>query len=148
MLKKNLMVLAAVLAVCAAVLFIGLRMNQGGFPLQPPANTADGAPDAGDAALYLVASVDGVEQEPIALQSQQDYTFEQENGAINTVHVTQHSIVMSHSNCKNQDCVKQGEVTLSNRETRFLGNMIICLPNRVTLELCTADELSRRVTIQ
>ena len=35
----------------------------------------------------------------------------------------------------------QGEVSLSNREERLLGNMIICLPNQVTLQLYSRDEL-------
>lgn len=48
---------------------------------------------------------------------------------------------MASSSCENQDCVHQEEVTLSNRETRVLGNWIICLPNRVTLELYTPEDI-------
>ena len=32
-------------------------------------------------------------------------------------------------------------LTLENREERILGNMIICLPNQVTLQLFTPEEL-------
>ena len=48
---------------------------------------------------------------------------------------------MKSSTCDNQDCVKQGVVTLENMEERLLGNMIICLPNQVTLSLYTTEEL-------
>jgi hypothetical protein len=48
---------------------------------------------------------------------------------------------MEDSTCENHDCVDQGEVTLENRKDRILGNMIICLPNQVTLQLLTPDEV-------
>ena len=48
---------------------------------------------------------------------------------------------MKSSPCDNQDCVKQGEVTLANKDERILSNMIICLPNQVVLELYTPEEL-------
>ena len=47
--------------------------------------------------------------------------------------------------------MEQGEVSLSNREERLLGNMIICLPNNVTLELLTpaeAEELIAQANAQ
>ena len=37
--------------------------------------------------------------------------------------------------------VDQGEVTLDNRKDRVLGNMIICLPNQVMLQLFTPEEV-------
>ena len=32
-------------------------------------------------------------------------------------------------------------MTLENKDTRILGNRIICLPNQVTLQLYSRDEL-------
>jgi hypothetical protein len=48
---------------------------------------------------------------------------------------------MKSSTCDNQDCVLQGTVSLENKYERVLGNMIICLPNEITLELFTPQEL-------
>ncbi|MDO4482895.1 MAG: NusG domain II-containing protein [Clostridia bacterium] len=59
----------------------------------------------------------------------------------NRVHVTSDSVWMEYSTCENQDCVGEGVVTFENKETRILGNFIICLPNQVTLELFTEDEV-------
>lgn len=61
--------------------------------------------------------------------------------AENVIHVTADGVWMEDSTCDNHDCVNQGEVTLDNRRDRILGNMIICLPNQVQLELYTPDEL-------
>ena len=59
----------------------------------------------------------------------------------NLVHLTPEGVYMEDSTCENHDCVEQGEVTLSNMQDRILGNMIICLPNQVTLQLFTPEEL-------
>jgi len=61
--------------------------------------------------------------------------------AVNTIHLTPEGVYMEDSTCEGHDCVQQGEVTLDNRDARILGNMIICLPNQVTLQLYTPDEL-------
>ena len=61
--------------------------------------------------------------------------------AENVIHVTAEGVYMEDSTCENHDCVDQGEVTLENRKDRILGNYIICLPNQVTLQLLTPDEV-------
>ena len=61
--------------------------------------------------------------------------------AVNTLHLTPEGVYMEDSTCEGHDCVQQGVVTLENREERILGNMIICLPNQVTLQLFTPEEL-------
>ena len=60
---------------------------------------------------------------------------------VNMIHVTPDGVYMESSTCDNQNCVQEGIVTLENRTERILGNMIICLPNQVTLELYSAEEL-------
>ena len=65
--------------------------------------------------------------------------------AINTIHLTPEGVYMEDSTCEGHDCVQQGEVTLDNRAERILGNMIICLPNQVTLQLYTPEELLEMV---
>jgi len=91
---------------------------------------------------YLVATVGNITYQPIPLREEGDYRITQrETGAENVIHVTANSVTMASATCDNQDCVKQGTVTLENKKTRVLGNFIICLPNQVTLQLCTPEEL-------
>ena len=52
---------------------------------------------------------------------------------------------MADADCPGRDCVEQGEVTLENRGERILGNMIICLPNQVCLQLYTPEEVLEMV---
>ena len=59
----------------------------------------------------------------------------------NDICVTPTGVYMESSTCENQDCVYQGEVTLDNMDERILGNMIICLPNQVCLELYSIEQL-------
>ena len=61
--------------------------------------------------------------------------------AVNTIHLTPEGVYMEDSTCEGHDCVQQGEVTLDNRAERILGNMIICLPNQVYLQLFTREEM-------
>lgn len=61
--------------------------------------------------------------------------------AENVIHVTADGVWMEESTCENHDCIDQGHVTLDNRKDRILGNMIICLPNQVTLQLLTPEEI-------
>ena len=61
--------------------------------------------------------------------------------AENVIHLTPDGVWMEESTCENHDCIDQGHVTLDNRADRVLGNMIICLPNQVTLQLLTPEEI-------
>ena len=60
--------------------------------------------------------------------------------ALNVIHLTPEAVWMEDSTCEGHDCVDQGEVTLENRYERILGNMIICLPNQVVLQLYSPEE--------
>ena len=94
------------------------------------------------AKAYLLVTVKGTLYEPIPLYSEGTYGIRQpDTGAENVIHVTEDSIYMESSSCDNQDCVLQGTVSLDNMAERVLGNMIICLPNQVTLELHTQESL-------
>ena len=91
---------------------------------------------------YVVITVAGRQYgDPIPMDRDKIITIKQDNGEINKIHITPEYVVMESSTCENQDCVKQGVVSLDNRDSRLLGNMIICLPNQVTLELYTTEEL-------
>ena len=111
-----------------------------------PTATADAraaAPDPSAEAVkaYLVVTVNNMMYQPIPLTRETSYTLTQKDiGAVNVVHVTADSVFMESSTCEGHDCVKQGTVSLENRSQRVLGNMIICLPNKVSLELYTPEE--------
>lgn len=63
----------------------------------------------------------------------------------NLIHLTPDGVYMEDSTCPGHDCVNQGMVTLENKDERILGNMIICLPNQVVLQLYTPEELLEMV---
>ena len=64
---------------------------------------------------------------------------------LNVIHLSSEGVYMEDSTCENHDCVDQGEVTLENKQDRILGNMIICLPNQVMLQLFTPEEILEMV---
>ena len=110
-----------------------------------PTATADATAAASDpsepADAYLVVTVNNMMYQPIPLTRETSYTLTRKDiGAVNVVHVTPDSVFMESSTCEGHDCVKQGTVSLENRSQRVLGNMIICLPNKVSLELYTPEE--------
>lgn len=55
------------------------------------------------------------------------------NDHINKVTIKNGIVSMSFSDCHGQDCVHQGEISLS-------GETIICLPNKVVLEITGGEE--------
>ena len=101
---------------------------------------ATATPDLSQVEAFLVVTVGDKTYQPIPL-TEEGYYRRRHGDCINIVHVTPTSIDMHEANCDNQDCVEQGEVTLENKDTRILGNMIICLPNQETLQLYSRDEL-------
>lgn len=117
-------------------------------PTEPATSTPEAAatpeitatPDLTQVEAFLVVTVGDKTYQPIPLTEEGYYRLRHDD-CINIVHVTPTSIDMHEANCENQDCVEQGEVTLENKDTRILGNMIICLPNQVTLQLYSRDEL-------
>ena len=60
--------------------------------------------------------------------------------AVNVLHLTPEGFWMEAANCKGQDCVGEGMVTLENREERVLWNMVVCLPHQLVAELITREE--------
>ena len=91
---------------------------------------------------YLLVTVAGVLYEPVPLYEEGEYTIRRGEEYENVIHVTPDSVYMKSSTCDNQDCVDQGIVSLDNMKNRVLSNMIICLPNEVTLELYTPEGLA------
>ena len=88
----------------------------------------------------VIITVNGQEYARIPLSSPQTVTIDQGDGKVNVVEVSDHGAVMLSSTCDNQQCVHMGEVTLDNWEVRANQAFIICLPNRVTVELAVKEE--------
>jgi len=120
--KKNWLIILAVVA-AAAVMMIIAQMNR---------------PDAQED--MIVISVDGQEYARVPLSQPRTVTVEQENGAVNVVEISDHGAVMHSSTCDNQLCVQMGEVTVDNWEYRVNQQFIICLPNRVSVELVVREK--------
>ena len=117
--KKNALIL---LILGALILIAGAAAV-----LMPRETAADGP--------YVVITVDGSEYARVPLSSPQTVTVTQESGETNVIEISETGAVMASSTCKNQLCVEMGEVTLDNWEWRANQQFIICLPNRVSVEL-------------
>lgn len=93
----------------------------------------------------LVSTATQVGWLPLPDEGEYDYPLKQVlpdgTEAQNVIHVTPEGVWMADSTCEGHDCVQQGKVTLDNRLDRILGNMIICLPNQVYLQLYTPEEV-------
>ena len=120
--KLILLILAAV------VLVVGAAAFYYGFLSQPQASTRE-VRIYRNGALYATAY----------LGHNKDITVHGENGEENVIALTEEGVYMKYSTCQNQLCVHQGIVTPENFSTRFYRNEIICLPNRVTVELVLTD---------
>lgn len=165
--NRNVWVLIGAVILIAAVAAISLWMPQEkrevtvGVTVEPVATAvpettqttaestealteATAAPEttAAPADAYLLVTVAGMLYEPIPIYEDGDYTVRR-GDMENVIHVTPDSVTMKSSTCDNQDCVLQGTVTLENMTKRVLANMIICLPNEITLELHTPESLTQ-----
>ena len=87
----------------------------------------------------VVITVDGREVDRVPLSAPRTVTIEQPDGEVNVIEVSDHGAVMLSSTCDNQLCVHMGEVTVDNWEYRPNQAFIICLPNRVSVELVVVD---------
>ena len=127
--RRDWWIIAAVLAISLVLLL-----------LRPRADTT------ANTTAYLRITVPGQTFELVPLTQDQEIVIDQADGSHNIVAVFQGGFRMKESNCTNQDCILQGDVTLTNMETRALANEVICLPHKVVLELVTGDETSLEIT--
>lgn len=88
----------------------------------------------------LRISIDGKLHSEVALDGEKLIELLQDNGSRNVVKVFPGGFSMLESNCPNHDCIAQGEVTRENVESRLYYHQIICLPNRVVLEMVNGEE--------
>ena len=162
--KRDLYLLLALFAAALLALLLG-HAQRGKAPSVPPAEKenpaaamsaaggyADFVNDAVQAYFeeypaesYLMVTAGGREYSPIPLNGENAFRVAQQDGSENVVHIGKNAFYMESSNCDNQACMGQGEVTLKNRDSRILFNMVICLPHRLTLELLTREEAEVRL---
>ena len=111
--KKDMLIIGAALAVClvAALIFVG--------------------PSGSRVRVYVGEEL----YEEASLYMNRTIVIEQGDGCRNEVCIEDGRVYMAFSTCENQNCVHQGEMTPDNIASRALSNWIICLPNRVTVEL-------------
>lgn len=117
--RKNIGIIAALL-IAAVVLLLSVTL------LRP---RTDGA------SAEIVVTLDGREYARVPVGQEQTLAVQQSDGSVNVIRITERGAVMESSTCENQLCVEMGEVTLDNWETRSNQQFIICLPNRVSVEL-------------
>lgn len=132
--KRNAVVLGIAIALVALVAVAGVLLSGADDP-----HPVDDSIQT-DAIAYLRVQVDDTVWPLTPLNEAGEWTIEQDNGAKNVLRATERGVVMHFSTCDNQNCVHQGEVSLDNRDSRALGNMIVCLPNKVIVELLTPEE--------
>ena len=116
-------------------------------PEAVPEEGADGAEEAPKPAAGYVLVSTATQSGWLPLPEEGEVTFPLKQTladgteAVNLIHLTPEGVYMEDSTCANHDCIDQGIVTLENRKERILGNMIICLPNQVCLQLYTPEEI-------
>ncbi|MBQ8554746.1 MAG: NusG domain II-containing protein [Clostridia bacterium] len=119
--KKNVLMIASILL--AALVLLGVSTL-----LRPTAEQD-----------MVIITVDGKEYARVPLSQPQTITVDQGDGRVNVVEISDHGAVMHSSTCDNQLCVQMGEVTVDNWQFRPNQQFIICLPNRVGVELAVAE---------
>jgi hypothetical protein len=142
--RRDFWVVGAVLALGLLLLIASRALRPlPGTTSQSPVPLPSSSPLAGalpEADSYLRIKRGREYFDLVPLTGPGEITIEGENGQVNVVGLGKDSTRMLSANCPNQDCVRQGEVNLRNRETRVLMNFITCLPHQVSLELLTRPE--------
>ena len=142
--NRNILAVIVIVMLAIAIAAAGATMRGARTFSDEPLPGVEASSDivsASDVSLYLLITAGSTAYAPIPLDDDHVFTLNQGEGIVNVIHATPDSVWMESATCENQDCVDQGVVTVENRKARLLGNMIICLPHLVQLELYTADEL-------
>lgn len=120
--KKDVILIVALLLV-AGIAYGGMLLLRGGQAL------------SGTVAVY----VDSELYAQARLDTPDEIRVEQPGGEVNVIAIDETGVHMAYSSCNNQLCVHQGAVNAENWTRRSMGRSIVCLPNRVLVEL-TLDE--------
>ena len=79
-------------------------------------------------------SVDGTLYESVPVGEERSVTIER-NGNRNVILFERDGVRMLHSTCKNQICVNTGKLFYSDTGALDLNSWIVCLPNKVSVEV-------------
>lgn len=116
--KRDLLLILIVVAV-AALLLAGTMLLGGGR----------------EATGQMNVYVNGELYRTVDIIAGKDFEVRQEDGSVNVIRMTEKGFYMLSSTCHNQLCIEQGEANADNWNMRSLGTHVICLPNRVDVEL-------------
>ena len=133
--KKDLFLIGCVVAVGLVLLLVTRVIPALMQPAVDPADPAYVCVTAGSESRWFTLPE---EEASITLRR----TDEEGQEITNVIRFTPQGVLMESSSCANQDCVEQGMVTLANRTLRPLANAVLCLPNNVSIELFSADEVT------
>lgn len=123
--KRDVFLILAVVLIAAALLLVMSMSNRGK-----------------EAAGRMKVYVDGKLYDIVTIVNGRDYEVKQKDGSVNVIRMTENGFYMLSSTCHNQLCIEQGEANADNWNKRSLGTHVICLPNRVDVELeLTADKV-------
>ncbi|MDL2235826.1 NusG domain II-containing protein [Christensenellaceae bacterium OttesenSCG-928-L17] len=111
-------------AAALALALLGCQKNTGTATMQAP---------------YVNIYIDDEIHAQIPLSEPQTYTLTQSGDKVNEIVVEEDRVYMQAATCPEKDCVHQGAVTLENYNERPLREWIVCLPNRVTVELVAEE---------
>lgn len=124
--KKIFCAICALLIICAAAFAEAPELNSKGYVLVSTASESKWFPlpdeELGEYSFTVKQQLNGEEIQ-------------------NTITIFTDGVYVSESNCENQDCIEEGTVTLENMKERVLGNMIVCLPHSLTVQLYSREEL-------
>ncbi|MCD7945362.1 MAG: NusG domain II-containing protein [Clostridiales bacterium] len=84
--------------------------------------------------LTVVIRQDGQVVASLPLDEDTVYTVQGEDDAVNRVVIEDGVVFMEEASCPDRLCVKQGKI-------RYAGDSLICLPNRVVVEITGRDDL-------
>ena len=91
------------------------------------------APQLGSHAEVCI-KVNGQETGRYPLNENREIPLQTEYG-YNLVVIENCSVFVREADCNNHDCISQGSMNLDNYTQRFLGNLIVCLPHKLEIEL-------------
>lgn len=130
--KKRDIILIVSILLAAAALFLVFKLTG------PKASEEEGAG-------YVSITVNGREWTKLTLDgTEKEYLVRQSDGKLNKIQITEgNEVYVKESNCDNHDCVKQGTISPENVGDRPLGNLIICLPNSVSIEVHYGEEAEK-----
>ncbi|WP_415323237.1 NusG domain II-containing protein [Clostridium perfringens] len=82
----------------------------------------------------VIVSVNGDEYESLELKENVNEIIKIEEGLrVNEICIKEREVYMNHSNCTDKVCMRQGKISK-------VGESIVCLPNRVFIEIKGDEE--------